>query len=54
MLLYPEVQKKVQQELDAAIGVNQIPTMDALRKLPYFIAVWKESMRWNPPVPLGQ
>jgi cytochrome P450 len=52
MLLYPEVQAKAHQEIDTVIG-NRLPTMEDRAQLPYLNAVWKETLRWAPPVPLG-
>lgn len=53
MLLHPEVQSKIHAELDEFLGGNMSPSMQDIRRLPYFNAVWKESMRLYTPVPLG-
>ena len=53
MLLYPECQKRAQAELDAIIGPDRHPTMTDRSKLPYLEAVWKETLRWHPSVPLA-
>jgi cytochrome P450 len=53
MMLVPECQKRAQAELDAVIGPNRHPTTADRSTLPYLEAVWKESLRWHPPVPLA-
>lgn len=53
LLLYPEVQKKAQAELDKVIGKNKLPEFQDLESLPYINAIVKESIRWQAVVPLG-
>jgi cytochrome P450 len=53
MVLYPECQKRAQAELDAFIGPDRHPTAADRSKLPYLEAMWKETLRWNPVVPLA-
>ena len=53
MLLHPEMQKKVQDELDAVTGRERLPTFEDRPKLPYISAICKELLRWRPVVPLG-
>lgn len=53
MLLYPEVQRKAQEQLDAVVGRDRLPTFDDLESLPYIQAVVKEMLRWQPVTPLG-
>ena len=53
MALYPEVQKKVQAEIDAVIGPDRLPNFQDRPSLPYVNAVVKESLRWNLVLPLG-
>ena len=52
MVLRPEVQKKAQEELDKVIG-NRLPEFNDRANLPYISAMVKESLRWQPVVPLG-
>ncbi|KAI0387367.1 putative cytochrome P450 oxidoreductase OrdA-like protein [Hypomontagnella monticulosa] len=53
MTLYPEVQKKAQEEIDRVIGPNRLPTMEDRGKLPYIEATVKEVLRWHPVAPMG-
>lgn len=53
MTLYPEVQKRAQEELDAVIGTDRLPTLDDRERLPYMRALVSEVLRWNPIGPLG-
>ncbi|KAJ4986250.1 cytochrome P450 [Stagonosporopsis vannaccii] len=48
MLMFPEVQKRAQEEIDRVIGSTRLPTMDDWPNLPYMRAVVKESIRWMP------
>lgn len=56
MVLYPEVQRKAQAEIDAVIGPsanpNRLPTFsDRDKDLPYVNAIVKELHRWHTVVP---
>jgi hypothetical protein len=53
MLLYPDVQKKAQEELDFVIGRERLPTFEDRPRLPFIDAVCKELLRWHPVNPLG-
>ena len=53
MVLFPEVQKKGQAEVDAVIGPNRLPDFEDRAFLPYVNAIVKESMRWQLVAPLG-
>ncbi|PVF92921.1 cytochrome P450 [Serendipita vermifera] len=53
LILHPEVQRKVHEELDKQVGGGRCPTMNEIRGLEYFNAAWNESMRWTATVPLG-
>jgi len=50
---YPQVQKKLQEELEQIIGRNRFPCISDSPNLPYFNSVIKEIMRWRTVVPLG-
>jgi cytochrome P450 len=53
ILLFPDVQKKAQEELDSVIGRERLPTIDDRSTLPFIDAVCKETLRWRPVTPLG-
>lgn len=53
MTLYPEVQKKAQEELDRVIGGTRLPVSADRGKLPYIEAIMKETHRWHPVAPMG-
>ncbi|KAF2135651.1 uncharacterized protein K452DRAFT_281196 [Aplosporella prunicola CBS 121167] len=53
MIEFPEVQKRAQAEIDAAIGEDRSPTWADFAKLPYINMMIKESHRWRPVSPLG-
>lgn len=53
MLLFPEVQKKAQKEIDDVIGPTRLPGFEDHERLPYVNALIKESMRWFPVLPMN-
>lgn len=53
MVLYPEVQKKAQAELDLYVGSDRLPTFDDKADLPYIHCIVEETMRWQPVVRLS-
>jgi cytochrome P450 len=53
MAMFPEVQKKAQAELDAVIGRVRLPDFNDYDSLPYINAVVKETLRWQPVLPVG-
>ncbi|KAH7911996.1 cytochrome P450 [Hygrophoropsis aurantiaca] len=53
MLLYPDVQKRAQAEIDAVIDSKRLPTFEDRYSLPYVDAILREVLRWHPVVPLG-
>ncbi|GJJ13548.1 hypothetical protein Clacol_007803 [Clathrus columnatus] len=52
LILYPETQKKLQEELDRVLG-DRLPNLEDRKDLPYLNAFLAEVMRWRPPLPLG-
>lgn len=54
MLLYPEVQKHAQAEIDAVVGQDRYPAFEDRDKLPYIGALIQELLRWAPVAPQGQ
>ncbi|KAI0260107.1 cytochrome P450 [Gloeopeniophorella convolvens] len=53
MTMYPEVQKKIQAELDSVVGYDRLPTFNDRDSLPYLATALKEVIRWGPTTPLG-
>jgi hypothetical protein len=53
LVLFPQVQRRAQAELDAVIGRDRLPTFDDRPRLPYIEAVCKELMRWQMVTPMG-
>jgi len=54
MILFPEVQKKAQAEIDAVLGgTGRLPTFADQPNLPYVSAVMTELLRWHNVVPIG-
>ena len=45
MMLYPDVQEKLRQELYAAVGKDRFPTFQEIYKNVYLNAVIKETLR---------
>ncbi|EGO01644.1 hypothetical protein SERLA73DRAFT_177063 [Serpula lacrymans var. lacrymans S7.3] len=53
MTLFPEVQKKAQDEIDRVIGSDRLPAAHDRESLPYINAIVLETLRWHCLVPLG-
>ncbi|KAH8984171.1 cytochrome P450 [Lactarius hatsudake] len=53
LILYPEVQKRAQAELDSVISRDRLPTYDDKPRLPYIEAISKELTRWHMVTPMG-
>ena len=53
MVLYPDVQRRAQIELDALLGQDRLPTFDDRPLLPFIDAIVLEVLRWNVITPLG-
>ncbi|KAF8908850.1 cytochrome P450 [Gymnopilus junonius] len=53
MTMFPEVQIKARQEIDAIIGSDRLVTYEDQVSLPYIEAIYREVMRWRPALPLG-
>ncbi|KAH8102293.1 cytochrome P450 [Cristinia sonorae] len=53
MTLFPEAQRKAQEEIDEVIGSDRLPMVEDRDNLPYVEALVKEVFRFNPVAPLG-
>ena len=54
LVLYPEVQRRAQTELDSVISRDRLPTYDDKPRLPYIEAISKEMLRWQMVTPIGE
>ncbi len=50
---HPEVQIKAQEEIDRVIGDNRLPDFSDRPDLPYIEAIYREVLRWHPPMTLA-
>ena len=53
MVLYPEVQRRAQAEIDSVVGEDRLPTFEDRSSLPYVESVLRETFRWHPILPNG-
>lgn len=53
MTLYPEVYKRLQEEVDRVVGHDRLPSFADRPHLPYVSAVIKETLRWQTILPSG-
>ena len=53
MSMFPDVQRKAQEEIDRVVGTSRLPTADDRERLPYVNAVVEEAQRWHPIAPMG-
>ncbi|PPQ74466.1 hypothetical protein CVT26_001103 [Gymnopilus dilepis] len=53
MVLYPEVMRKAQAELDNIVGRGRVPAFEDQKDLPYVDALAKEVLRWRPVAPIA-
>ncbi|KAF4982478.1 hypothetical protein FZEAL_1903 [Fusarium zealandicum] len=53
MIVFPDVQRKAQEEIDNVIGSARLPVFQDREKLPYVNALLQETLRWMPVVPVG-
>lgn len=53
MVLFPDVQKKAQEEIDRVVGASRLPTMEDEPRMQYIRGCVKESLRWLPTAILG-
>ncbi|KAF9261945.1 cytochrome P450 [Marasmius fiardii PR-910] len=53
MTLNPQLQVRAQKELDEVVGSSRLPDFSDRDNLPYINAIYAETLRWNPVLPLG-
>ncbi|KAJ6562254.1 cytochrome P450 [Mycena capillaripes] len=53
MVLFPDVQRKAQAEIDSVVGGGRLPNFADREQLPYISAVVTELLRWHSVAPLG-
>ena len=53
MAMFPSAQRKAQQEIEAVVGTDRLPTIEDIPAMPYIQATLREVLRWQPTVPLG-
>ncbi|CAE6486149.1 unnamed protein product [Rhizoctonia solani] len=53
MMLYPEAQRKAQEEIDNVIGTSRLPELEDQSQLPFTNRLIQEVLRWCPVVPIG-
>ncbi|KAJ6570102.1 cytochrome P450 [Mycena vulgaris] len=53
MLLNPDAQRRVQQEIDSVVKPGHLPDFGDEEALPYVGALVKETLRWRPVAPTG-
>ncbi|THH18493.1 hypothetical protein EW146_g2521 [Bondarzewia mesenterica] len=53
MCMFPDVQKRAQEELDRVVGPDRLPEFGDREHLPYICAVVKETTRWIPVASMG-
>ncbi|KAG2060510.1 cytochrome P450, partial [Suillus hirtellus] len=53
MVLYPDVQRRTQAEINSVVGRDRLPTFEDRTSLPYVESVLRETLRWQPVGPLS-
>lgn len=54
MIMYPDVQRQAQAEIDTKVGSYRLPLLSDRPNLPYINAMYKEIIRWHCIVPIGK
>ena len=52
MTLNPTTQEKAQAQIDAVVGKDRLPTIDDRPLLPFVDAIFRETIRYSPLLPL--
>nr|ACZ97412.2 cytochrome P450 CYP304F2 [Zygaena filipendulae] len=53
LLLQPEIQDKIHEEIDRVVGKSRLPNLDDRKNMPYLESCIREIMRYDTLVPLG-
>ncbi|KAJ5400901.1 hypothetical protein N7465_011390 [Penicillium sp. CMV-2018d] len=53
LVMFPDVVKRAQEEIDRVVGWDRLPNFDDRVNLPYVDGIIKEAWRWNPVGPMG-
>ena len=53
MILFPDVARRAQAEIDAVVGQDRLPSFSDRERLPYINALVLEVMRWHSVGPTG-
>ncbi|KXH38769.1 hypothetical protein CNYM01_03503 [Colletotrichum nymphaeae SA-01] len=53
LVVYPEVQKRAQDEIDRVVGDSRLPSFSDKDSLPYVHAIAQEALRWHTLAPMG-
>ncbi|KAN0135849.1 Cytochrome P450 [Lactarius tabidus] len=53
MVLFPDAQRKAQEEIDRVVGTGRLPNFTDRDHLPYLSALYKELLRWHVIGPMG-
>lgn len=53
MIMFPEVQRRAQEEIESVVGKDRLPTFEDRENLPYVDAMVKEALRWWPVACMG-
>ena len=53
MAMYPEAQRRAQEELDHVVGPDRLPDFSDRKRLPYLTALLKELLRWHVVTPIS-
>ncbi|KAG8220285.1 cytochrome P450 [Butyriboletus roseoflavus] len=54
MFMFPEKQKRAQEELDRVVGPDRLLAFEDRPSLPYTEAIISECFRWHPTSPAGE
>ncbi|KAF6802915.1 cytochrome p450 oxidoreductase [Colletotrichum musicola] len=53
MAVFPQAQRKAQEEIGRVVGQDRLPNVSDRPNLPYVEALVKEVLRWHPVAPMG-